>query len=89
MVWYGMVWYGMVWYEMIWCGMAWYGMVWYGMVWCLRQSKTSLTHALLQKQNYNENAHLLPHSSRPPAAGSIVVVPAGHVVQFVFIRPEE
>lgn len=35
-----------------------------------------------------DNYHLLPHSSRPPAAGSMVVVPAGQLVQSVFIRPE-
>lgn len=28
-----------------------------------------------------DNYNLLPHSSRPPAAGSMVVVPAGQLVQ--------
>ena len=43
---------------------------------------------LFHNDNNIDNTHLLPHSSRPPAAGSIVVVPCGQVVHFVFIRPE-
>lgn len=43
---------------------------------------------LFHNNNNIDNTHLLPHSSRPPAAGSIVVVPCGQVVHFVFIRPE-
>lgn len=38
--------------------------------------------------NENHSVILLPQSSRPSAAGSIVVVPAGQVVQFVFMKPE-